>query len=51
MEEEEEDAVEKSPVFVIPPFHAVSSLVESYNGQQSTNNIKIILRNEEVSQK
>ena len=33
LEEEEEDAVEKSPMFVIPALHAVGPLVESYNGQ------------------
>ena len=39
LEEEEEDAVEKSPVFVIPAFHAVSSLVDSFNGHLSVKNI------------
>ena len=34
LEEEEEDAVEKSPVFVIPALHTVSSLVESQNGKK-----------------
>ena len=44
LEEEEEDAVEKSPMFVIPVFHAVSSLADSFNGHQSVNIIKTILK-------
>ena len=34
LEEKEEDTVEKSPVLVIPAFHAVGSLGDSENIQQ-----------------
>ena len=37
LEEKEEDTVEKSPVLVIPAFHAVGSLGDSENIEQLIN--------------